>query len=207
MIFMSNILSIFTGASAGALLSKYGYLAIFILMILESASLPIPSEVILPLAGIFVAQGIFNFYIVLIVSIVAGIIGISIDYFIAYFISKDIFYKHLSFFRIKKDTLDNFDSWFNRNGVLAVFSMRMVPVLRGLISFPAGFAQMPKKQFYFYSILGSAIWDVMLLLFGYYALSQSSIGTIVIAIAGLAIVLYLIYIFIIRKFEKNKIKK
>ncbi len=204
---MVSLTSIFTSAGASAILSKYGYFAIFILMILESASLPIPSEVILPIAGLLVTQGIFNFYIVLAVAIIAGIIGISIDYFIAYYLSKDVFYKHLSLFRIKKETLENFDAWFNRNGVVAVFSMRLVPVLRGLISFPAGFANMPKKQFYLYSILGSAVWDVMLIAFGYYALSESSISTIVISIAALAIALYLIYVIIIKRFEKEKNKK
>ena len=152
---MSNLLSIFSGTALSGIVGKYGYLAILILMILESASLPIPSEILLPVAGVFAAQGVLNFYLVLIVATVAGVIGISIDYFIAYFISKDVFYKHLGLFKIKKETLENFDNWFNRNGVAAVFTMRMVPVLRGLISFPAGFSGMNKKQFYLYSILGS----------------------------------------------------
>ncbi|MEM0201045.1 MAG: DedA family protein [Candidatus Micrarchaeaceae archaeon] len=198
---MSNILSIFSGAAISSIVGKYGYLAILILMILESASLPIPSEVLLPLAGVFAAQGVLNFYLILIIATIAGIIGISIDYFIAYFISKDVFYKHLSFFRIKKETLEKFDNWFNKNGIVAVFTMRMVPVLRGLISFPAGFSAMNKKDFYLYSILGSLIWDILLVSFGFYALNGSSINTIMITIAVLAMALYILYLIIIRKFK------
>ncbi len=200
---MSSILSIFSGAALSGIVGKYGYLAILILMILESASLPIPSEVLLPVAGVFAAQGVLNFYLVLIVATIAGIIGISIDYFIAYFISKDVFYKHLGFFRVKKETLENFDNWFNRNGVAAVFTMRMVPVLRGLISFPAGFSGMNKKQFYLYSILGSLIWDILLLSFGFYALNGQSISTIMVMIAILAIALYILYLVVMKKFKKR----
>ncbi len=200
---MSNLLSIFSGTALSGIVGKYGYLAILILMILESASLPIPSEILLPVAGVFAAQGVLNFYLVLIVATVAGVIGISIDYFIAYFISKDVFYKHLGLFKIKKETLENFDNWFNRNGVAAVFTMRMVPVLRGLISFPAGFSGMNKKQFYLYSILGSLIWDILLVSFGFYALNGKSISTIMIMIAVLAIALYVVYLVVMKKFKKR----
>jgi membrane protein DedA with SNARE-associated domain len=200
---MSNLLSIFSGTALSGIVGKYGYLAILILMILESASLPIPSEILLPVAGVFAAQGVLNFYLVLIVATVAGVIGISIDYFIAYFISKDVFYKHLGLFKIKKETLENFDNWFNRNGVAAVFTMRMVPVLRGLISFPAGFSGMNKKQFYLYSILGSLIWDILLVSFGFYALNGKSISTIMIMIAVLAIALYVVYLIVMKKFKKR----
>ena len=199
---MVSITSIFSGVFASAALRKYGYAALFILMILESASLPIPSEVVLPVAGLFAVQGIFNFYFTLVIVVIAGIIGISIDYFIAYFLSKDVVYKHLQLFHIKKETLENFDRWFNRNGVFAVFSMRMVPVLRGLVSFPAGFAAMPKKQFYAYSILGSLIWDVILMSFGYYAL-QGSTTEIIIVIGIVGIALYAVYLLIEWRMKKE----
>ncbi len=198
---MVSISSIFSGVAASAALSKYGYIALFGLMVLESASLPIPSEVVLPVAGLLAAQGAFNLYGAFIVVVIAGIVGITIDYFIAYFVSKDVVYKHLQLFRIKKETLDGFDAWFRRNGVFAVFSMRMVPVLRGLVSFPAGFAAMPKKQFYAYSILGSVIWDAVLMSFGYYAL-QGSVTVAIIAIAIMGVALYGVYLLMARKFRK-----
>ncbi|MGC8479717.1 MAG: DedA family protein [Candidatus Micrarchaeia archaeon] len=199
---MTNIGAIFSGTASVAILNKYGYLAIFILMILESASLPIPSEVILPIAGVIAFQGVLNFYLILVVATLAGIIGITIDYYIAYLLSKDLFYKHLKFFRVKKETLDNFDAWFNRNGVAAVFFMRMVPVLRGLISFPAGFSGMNKKKFYLYSILGSLVWDVLLLSFGFYALGTSNVATAIILMSILAVGLYLIYTIVNKKLKK-----
>ena len=200
--FVVNLSSIFSGVAASAALSKYGYIALFGLMVLESASLPIPSEVVLPVAGLLAARGLagFNFYVALLVAVAAGIVGITIDYFIAYFVSKDVVYKHLQLFHIKRETLDGFDSWFNRNGVFAVFSMPMVPVLRGLVSFPAGFAAMPKKQFYAYSILGSLIWDVVLMSLGYYAL-QGSVTEIIAVIAIMGVALYALYLLIARRMK------
>ena len=78
----------------------------------------------------------------------------------------------------------------------------MVPVLRGLVSFPAGFAAMPKKQFYAYSILGSLIWDVILMSFGYYAL-QGSVTEIIIVIGIFGIALYAVYLLIVRRMKKG----
>ncbi len=181
----------------------YGYLAILVLMALEAASLPIPSEVILPVAGYFIAQGTLTFLGVLVVALVGEIIGMSIDYFIAYYLNKAVVYKHLGFFHLTASRLDAFDRWFQRNGSFAVFSLRLVPIVRGLISFPAGFAKMPKKQFYFYSILGSLIWNMLLIGFGYYALSQSSIGLAVILMAVLGVFLYIFYEIVVRKIRKR----
>ncbi len=199
---MASITSIFSGVATSSALSKYGYVALLLLMVLESASLPVPSEVILPVAGLLAVQGIFNFYFALVVVVIGGIIGISIDYFIAYFISKDVIYKHLQLFHIKRETLDGFEKWFNRNGTFAVFSMRMVPVLRGLVSFPAGFTAMPKKKFYTYSILGSLIWDVVLMSLGYYAL-QGSIAEALIAIAVMGVALYAVYLLVAKRMRRG----
>ncbi|MEM0086913.1 MAG: DedA family protein [Candidatus Micrarchaeaceae archaeon] len=182
-----------TSAAISSLVNAYGYYAILILMTLESASMPVPSEVVLPTLGYFAARGTLNLYIVLAVTYASSLIGMAINYYIAYFIGKDIVYKHLSIFRIKKEQLDAFDAWFAKNGPFAVFISRLIPLVRGLINFPAGFALMPWKKFYGYSMLGSIIWDTVLVLFGFYALSTSNIVVTSVAIAAFAIVLYIIY--------------
>ncbi len=184
------------------LVKKYGYLGIFLLMILESASFPIPSEVILPVAGVLIANHLLNAGAVLGVAIIAGLIGFAIDYYIAYFLGKDVVYKHLQFFRVKKTDIEAFDRWFNRNGSFAVFVFRMLPEVRGLISLPAGFARMPKGNFFLYSALGSLIWDVALLAFGYYALSISNAYVVLASIFVFAIAIYILYRVVIKKMRK-----
>ncbi|MCL5008419.1 MAG: DedA family protein [Candidatus Marsarchaeota archaeon] len=211
---MSSISSIITALAHGlsksfslagiqALIMHYGYIAIFGLMSLEAASLPIPSEIVLPAVGYFAAQGLLNVVLAFFVALAAGIIGITVDYAIAYYIGKDVVYKHAGRFHIKKDTLDAFDSWFQKNGAFAVFSLRLVPVLRGLISLPAGFARMPLKTFYLYSILGMVVWNALLMAFGYYALGASNTTMIVVLLSVLGIIMYLIYYMMMRAVKKT----
>lgn len=171
----------------------YGYLSIIILMTLESASLPIPSEVILPFTGLLVSKGILDFYIALIAALFGNLIGIFIDYYIGYYLGKDFIYKNLQVFHIKKESLDDFDIWFSKNGNIAMFFSRMIPVVRGLVSFPAGFAQISKKRFLFYSMTGSLIYDTLLILFGMYALPTGNLVLLMASIGILAMVLFLIY--------------
>lgn len=196
------LLNIFTVGTAlinnsyaviSVLVKHYGYAAIFTLMMLEGSSLPVPSEVVLPLTGLFARQGLLNLYLGVLAALLGSIVGLAIDYYIGYFIGKDVVYKHLQAFRIKKESLDSFDRWFERNGFAAVFISRLIPVLRTLMSFPAGFAKMPQKEFFTYSIAGSVIWDSVLALYGYYALASSSAVTIMASIGAFALVLYAIY--------------
>jgi membrane protein DedA with SNARE-associated domain len=175
------------------IIKSYGYTAVFILMAMESSTLPIPSEVVLPLAGLFAAKGALNVYLVILVSMLGSVVGFSIDYYVGYYLGKDVVYRHLSFFHIKKKDLDEFSEWFDHNGSVAVFITRMVPVLRTVISFPAGFAKMPKKKFFLYSLLGAFIWTVVLVLFGFYFLAVNNAVFVMEAIGVFAIVLYLIY--------------
>ncbi|MDE1833148.1 MAG: DedA family protein [Candidatus Micrarchaeota archaeon] len=198
---IANLLAIFTNsyAAISALMKIYGYLALFGLMLLESSSIPVPSEVVLPLAGALAASGDFNFVIAFLVSIVASMVGLTIDYAIGYFIGKDVVYKHLQMFRVKREQLDNFDRWFERNGVAAVFLSRLLPVLRTVMSFPAGFARMPLKKFYGYSLAGVFIWDLVLMLFGYYLIKVDSAVVTMAAVGVFGIVLYAIYAYAVRK--------
>lgn len=194
--------TIFSTAYINSLLSTYGYLGLFGMMALEGASLPIPSEVIVPIAGYLAAKGVFNFYIAALAILAGNMVGVVIDYVIGYFIGKDVVYKHLHLFHINKEKIDAFYSWFNRNGGFAVFVSRMIPVLRGLISFPAGFARMPFKKFFLYSLVGSAIWDILLMLFGYYLLSSNNLYIAMSAVAFLALILYIIYRIAVKKTRK-----
>jgi membrane protein DedA with SNARE-associated domain len=193
------------GAAAAVVsfIASHTYLGVFALMALESASLPIPSEVVLPAIGYLAATGAVNFYLAFAAAVIGSMVGIAIDYYVAYFVGKDVVYRHLQSFHIKKSTLDAFDNWFARNGSFAVFISRLIPIVRGLISFPAGFAQMPQKKFYLYSFLGTAIWDITLMLFGYYALDTANITVMFVAVAAFGIVLYAIYVYALKTIRKN----
>ncbi len=199
-----SIIGIFslTYSAISSFISSYGYIAIFVLMLLEAASMPVPSEVILPLTGYFASKGVISLYIALPLVYLSSFAGMAINYYIAYFLGKDVVYKHLGLFRIKKEDVEAFEKWFNENGPFVVFISRLLPVVRGLINFPAGFALMDKKKFYVYSMAGSIIWDTLLVLFGYYALSANSLATVLAYIAILGLVLYSIY-----KISMNKIKR
>ena len=195
LVLSSLIGGILTGAEGiiTGLMYSYGYLALFVLMVLESASLPIPSEVVIPIAGLLAAKGVFNAYAAFAVMLVAGIIGITIDYYIAYYLGKDVVYKHLGMLHIKKEHLEAFDRWFERNGAFTVSVGRLLPEIRGLVSLPAGFAEMPRRKFYAYSIAGMAVWEAALMVFGYYALNAHSAYVVMVAVALFAIVLYAVF--------------
>jgi membrane protein DedA with SNARE-associated domain len=206
---MFDIFSIFnlTYSALSSFISSYGYFAILILMILESASMPVPSELLLPATGYFAAKGVLNIYIALVVVYISSFVGMAINYYIAYWLGKDVVYKHLHWFRIKKEDVKAFEKWFDKNGPFTVFISRLLPLVRGLINFPAGFALMNQKKFYSYSMAGAVIWDTALVLFGYYGLAASSITNVLIAIGVFGIVLYTIYRVAINNIRKSKDNK
>ena len=188
------------------LIAEYGYLAVFALMLLENSSVPVPSEIILPLAGFFAAKepASFNFYIALVAALLGSLFGLAIDYFIGYYLGKDIVYRHLGLFHISKKTLDDFDSWFNKNAVPAILVTRLIPVVRTVMSFPAGFAKMPKRKFFSYSMLGSGIYDFILMLFGFEALPSNN-ALLIMASAGVLIIFfYIVYAEVKKSIRKSK---
>ncbi len=191
-----------TYSSISALISEYGYIAIFGLMLLEGSSLPVPSEVVLPLAGLLVANHTLNFGLVYIAALLGSIAGLAVDYYIGYFLGKDVVYKNLKLFHIKQAQLDAFDKWFDRNGVSAVFFTRFIPVLRTIMSFPAGFAHMEQKRFFAYSIAGTAIYDIILIIFGIKALSTHNAVITLTSIGIFAIVLYSLYRYAMKRMSK-----
>ncbi len=198
-----SILNLTYGAIT-ALISQYGYYAIFALMLLEAAAFPVPSEVVLPAVGFLAANGTIDPAISFAAVIFGGIIGMAVDYYIAYFLGKDVVYRHLAFFRIREEQLNAFDEWFAANGAFAVFITRLIPLVRALINFPAGFAQMPIRKFLIYSIAGTLIWDALLIGFGYYALSLSNFYYVMAAIIAFALVLYLVYYFAMKRIGGRK---
>ena len=153
---------------------KYGYASLFTLMALESASLPIPSEVVLPLAGYFVRQGVLDFWLAVIVSTVASLAGALVDYFLAIWLGRPFVIGLLRVFRIHRDALDRAEAWFSRSAQWTVFAARFVPGLRTVISLPAGLFEMNLARFVIMTVAGCFAWSVVLVYAGFLAGSAST---------------------------------
>lgn len=195
--FIFNIISSLAVNSTYTMLynfiSNYGYISLFVLMLLESSSLPIPSEIVVPIAGILSRAGGPLFFPVALLALTLGsIVGMLIDYYIGYIFGKDIVYKHLKALHLKKSELDKFDNLFDNNAVLTIFITRLIPVIRTVVSFPAGFAKMDIKVFLLYSILGTVLWNILLMLFGYMVVS-TNINLMILIIIAFFMLLYIIY--------------
>lgn len=138
-------------------------------MFLESTSLPIPSEAILPFSGYLVSSGQLNFWIALLVSTAAGTAGCLVDYYIG-MKGFDVLArrKTLSNLLYNKGRLAMAQNWFNKYGVTAVFLSRIAPGFRTLVSFPAGAVKMPLGKFIAYTTAGCLVWDAVLIYTGFY---------------------------------------
>jgi membrane protein DedA with SNARE-associated domain len=148
------------------LMSSLGYVGIGLLMFLENLFPPIPSELIMPLAGFTVAQGKMNFAL----AVLAGTVGTMAGTYAWYYLGRLVNYQRLQtwtdrygkWIRVTAKDIDRVNEWFNKYGVKAVFFGRMVPGIRTLISLPAGMNQMPFVSFTIYSTIGTFIWTLAL---------------------------------------------
>ncbi|MEM3251534.1 MAG: DedA family protein [Thermoplasmata archaeon] len=148
-------------------LAKYGYTAIFFLMMLESMMLPIPSEVIIPFGGFLAYKGYLNIYGVITAATLGGVVGSYIAFLIGYYGGRPFILKYGKYMLIDKENLNRAEKWFNKYGRISVFTTRLVPVIRTFISLPAGIAKMKTSLFLFYTFLGSLIWSIFLGILGY----------------------------------------
>ncbi len=149
-----------------ATISSMGYLGIILAMALESACIPLPSEVIMPFSGYLVSQGRFS----LLGVAVAGALGCSLGSALAYYVGayggRPFIERYGRYFLISRHELERADRWFERYGDKATFISRLLPVIRTFISLPAGIARMDFKRFLVYSFLGSLPWTWALAFIG-----------------------------------------
>jgi membrane protein DedA with SNARE-associated domain len=153
-------------------MQSLGYLGIALLMFLENLFPPIPSELIMPLAGFTVSQGNMQF----IPAVLAGIVGTVLGAFPWYYIGKVVSEERLEqladkygkWITVSSKDIRKANEWFNKHGSKAVFFGRLVPGVRTLISLPAGLNNMPLVAFVLYSTLGTTIWVSFLTAAGYF---------------------------------------
>jgi membrane protein DedA with SNARE-associated domain len=143
-----------------------GLAGIFVLMLPESACIPIPSEATMLFAGFNVAEGKYSLLAAVSVGVVANVLGSWIAYAVGYYGRVDLLEKHGKKLHIKPEHLTWADRWFQRYGDATVFFTRMVPIIRTFISLPAGVARMPFWRFTLFTLLGCIPWIFMLAFIG-----------------------------------------
>ena len=147
-------------------ISTAGYFGVFILMALESACIPIPSEVILPFSGFLVWEGRFVLWQVVLWGALGNLFGSIVAYAVGYFGGRRAIEKYGKYILISGHDLDLADNWFKKYGQATVFFSRLLPVVRTFISLPAGIARMDFKKFCFYTFAGCLPWSWLLAYFG-----------------------------------------
>jgi membrane protein DedA with SNARE-associated domain len=143
-----------------------GLAGVFILMLLESACIPVPSEATMLFAGFNVSNGEYSLFAATAAGVLGNLVGSWIAYWIGYFGRVDILEKHARKLHIKKSHLEWADRWFERHGDATVFFTRMLPIIRTFISLPAGVARMPFWRFTVFTLLGCIPWVLLLTFIG-----------------------------------------
>src|SRR5690606_9740496 len=153
-----------------------GYLGLFLVMVIENLFPPIPSEVVLPFGGFWTTQSTLTVPLVILWATAGSLVGALILYAAGMVLPKErvirIVERWGRWLRVKPQDIEKSFDWFDRYGKWTVFFGRMVPLVRSLISIPAGMARMNIPLFLFYTILGSLIWNTLLVGIGA-ALSKS----------------------------------
>lgn len=182
-------------------LTDWGYVALFITMVLENMNVPIPSEIVLGFAGFLVSQHIFAFWPAVIVGTIAGLVGSLLSYWIGYTGGRTVLMKYGKHMKLSTKKLVAADSWFQRYGGIAVFTGRLLPGIRTFISLPAGVAQYPLPHFIAFTVIGTVPWTMLLVYVGsllgenwqtildYHY--EIAIGSVVLVLVIIAIYMYL----------------
>jgi membrane protein DedA with SNARE-associated domain len=146
----------------------FGYPGIFVLITLESTLVPIPSELVMPLAGYMASQGEFSLPVILVINTSAALLGSGLCYWIGVVGGKPFLSKYGKYFLIRQHDIDRTEAFFAKHGNKTILIGRFLPVIRHVISVPAGIARMPLRGFFLQTFLGATIWGGTLILLGYY---------------------------------------
>ncbi|MEY8352117.1 DedA family protein [Lachnospiraceae bacterium 54-53] len=187
------------------IMNQFGYWGIALLIAIENVFPPIPSELILTFGGFMTTYTNMNIWLVSLFATIGSVAGACILYSIGLLLPveklESIIEKWGHFLGLKKEDVKRAESWFDRRGTSTIFFCRFIPLIRSLISIPAGMARMKMGTFFLYTTLGTAIWNVVLVYLGAFAgagweriveymdvYSYISLG--VIAVIGLAVVVW-----------------
>ncbi|HEY6180181.1 MAG TPA: DedA family protein [Kofleriaceae bacterium] len=148
--------------------SAGGYPAVFLFIMLESTLVPIPSEIVMPLAGFMASKGEFSLPVILVINSVGALVGSGICYAIGVVGGKPFLVNYGKYFLVREHDIARTEAFFAKHGEKTILIGRFLPVIRHVISVPAGIARMPLPGFFLQTFLGSTIWGGVLILLGYY---------------------------------------
>jgi membrane protein DedA with SNARE-associated domain len=181
------------------IVSALGAWGIVILMAIESANIPLPSEAILPFAGYLVGKGVLNFHIACFAGAFGCVVGSIPSYYLGYFGGRPFIEKYGKWFLISKKDMEMADNWSSRYGDYAFFICRMLPVVRTFISLPAGILKANFPRFVTFTFLGSLVWSYVLVYVGlklgeHRELIKNIFHKFDYAIVGICFVLFVLYV-------------
>jgi membrane protein DedA with SNARE-associated domain len=150
-----------------ATILKFGYTGIFLLMAMESSVIPVPSELVMPPAGYWAAEGKMNMVIAILCGTAGSLVGAYANYFAARYLGRPLLLRYGRYVWITEEKFARVETFFHKHGEISTFIGRLLPVVRHLISLPAGLAGMHHWKFSLYTLLGAGIWCTVLTLIGY----------------------------------------
>jgi len=145
-----------------------GYPGIFILMAMESSVIPVPSELVMPPAGYLAQQGEMNIWVAILMGTVGSLVGAYANYFTAHYLGRPLVLKYGKYVWITEEKFTKVEGFFLRHGEISTFIGRLLPVIRHLISIPAGIAGMNHLRFSLYTLVGAGLWCTILAWIGYF---------------------------------------
>jgi len=186
-------------------ISQYGYMGIILLMALESATLPVPSEIVMPFAGFLVwEQGVMNLPGVILAGTIGCTLGSIAAYAVGYYAGRPVILRYGKYVLLSERHLVQAERWFARYGGKATLIARLLPIIRTVISLPAGISKMKFKPFVLYSFVGSLPWTAMLAYVGFWlGPNWEDIGSVfrgmdILVVVG-AVALIIWYVHAVRK--------
>lgn len=153
------------------IMEQFGYLGVFLLITIENVFPPIPSEVVLLFGGFMTTQTELNIVGMIIFATLGSLVGAIVLYYIGKILNKERLKRIVSskvgkVLRVKPEDIEKADHWFDTKGNKSVFFCRFIPIVRSLISIPAGMSEMPMVKFLIYTVAGSLIWNTVLIVIG-----------------------------------------
>lgn len=183
-----------------------GYPGIFLLMAMESSVIPVPSELVMPPAGYLAQQGKMNIWAAIVCGTVGSLVGAYANYYAAHYLGRPLVLKYGKYVWITEEKFAKVETFFREHGEVSTFIGRLLPVVRHLISLPAGLAGMNHVKFTLYTLLGAGIWVTVLAFIGYFigANQELIMKYSHQALIGVVIVSIVIVLFYVRAHNKKK---